>query len=97
MVLSACVLGVILETAREAKRRAYLSDGRPVPADLVTPLLLLTLPRAWEKKRCDLASVAAPSSRVYWFAWSDLCGVMYKRSPLLTVPRALSHALDFVG
>jgi hypothetical protein len=97
MVLSACILGVVLETAREAKRRAYLSGSRPVPADLATPLLFLTLPRAWEKMRCDLASVAAPSSRVYSFVWSDLCGVMFKRSPLLTVPGALSHALDLLG
>ena len=93
MVLAVCIFGVILECAREAERRRYLAAGTPVPADLVSPLLVLALPRDWYTMRCRSAVAATPSSRVYKFTWSDLCGVMYQRSPALTVPKALSHAV----
>lgn len=93
-VLQGLLTGVVFEACREAKRRAYVENGRPVPDELAAPVLVLLLRRGWEALTCRQASRTQPADRncrVYSFTWSGN-GVSYRRSAACTVAAAFDHA-----
>jgi len=91
-VLAACIVGVVLEACREAKRREFAAAGRPAPPGLHMPVLVLILPKGWATTQARVAVVAQPRARAYEFRWAAGRGVAFKRSPTLTITQALDHA-----
>ena len=94
-VLEACLHGLVLECSREAKRRGYHENSRPVPAGLSEPVTVILVEKRFDEGciECRHAAAGPADSRAYRFKWVDGRGVSYWRSPVKRLGEALTYAL----
>ena len=96
-VLQILTAGCILSVAREARAREYDASPGPVPAGLRDPLLVVGLPKGWEKTKYEVGAKNVPRfARVWAFArtanGAGPSGIRVNRSERLSI----REALDFI-
>ena len=87
-MLAILLVGVIVESCREARRRERTANDVPIPPSLARPVVVASLPTGWQKVRNR--SDGNRCARVYEFRWED-AGVAWRLSPSCTLKTALDY------